>query len=90
MIVGLEEPDAGEIRIGGRAMAGIPVSKRDRLERAKSVQMVFQDPYLSLDPRIPAGRAIEDVLTLHTGRTGAAATDRALELLTAVGLGRST
>ncbi|MGO4488707.1 ABC transporter ATP-binding protein [Microbacterium sp. 2RAF4] len=86
MIVGLEEPDAGEIRIGGRAMAGIPASKRERLERAKSVQMVFQDPYLSLDPRIPAGRAIEDVLKLHTGRTGAAAIACALELLTAVGL----
>ncbi|WP_223585837.1 ABC transporter ATP-binding protein [Microbacterium sp. OVT16B] len=86
MIVGLEEPDAGEIRIGGRSMAGIPRTRAERLERAKSVQMVFQDPYLSLDPRIPAGRAIEDVLTLHTGRTGAAARARALELLVAVGL----
>jgi peptide/nickel transport system ATP-binding protein len=86
MIVGLEEPDAGEIRIGGRSMAGIPRSKVDRLERAKSVQMVFQDPYLSLDPRIPVGRAIEDVLTLHTGRRGTPARDRAVELLTAVGL----
>jgi peptide/nickel transport system ATP-binding protein len=86
MIVGLEEPDAGEIRIGGRPMSGIPRSRAERLERAKSVQMVFQDPYLSLDPRIPAGRAIEDVLRLHTGRTGADAAARALELITAVGL----
>lgn len=86
MIVGLEEPDAGEIRIGGRSMAGIPRTRSERLERAKSVQMVFQDPYLSLDPRIPAGRAIEDVLRLHTGRTGADARSRALELLLAVGL----
>lgn len=87
MIVGLEEPDAGEIRIGGRSMAGIPRSRVERLERAKSVQMVFQDPYLSLDPRIPVGRAIEDVLTLHTGRRGTPARDRAVELLAAVGLG---
>ncbi len=86
MIVGLEQPDSGEIRIGGRAMSGIPRTRAERLERAKSVQMVFQDPYLSLDPRIPAGRAIEDVLRLHTGRTGAAARERALELLLAVGL----
>lgn len=87
MIVGLEDPDSGEIRIGGRPMAGVPATKAARLERAKSVQMVFQDPYLSLDPRIPAGRAIADVLRLHTGRSGAAARERALELLTAVGLG---
>ncbi|MFK3677889.1 nickel ABC transporter ATP-binding protein NikE [Microbacterium sp. NPDC090218] len=87
MIVGLEEPDTGEIRIGSRPMTGIPRSRAERLERAKSVQMVFQDPYLSLDPRIPAGRAIEDVLKLHTGRTGADAAGRALELITAVGLG---
>ncbi|WP_217180861.1 ABC transporter ATP-binding protein [Streptomyces sp. AC495_CC817] len=86
MIVGLEQPDAGEIRIGGRAMTGVPRTRAERLERAKSVQMVFQDPYLSLDPRIPAGRAIEDVLRLHTGRTGGAARERAVELLTAVGL----
>lgn len=86
MIVGLEEPDAGEIRIGDRVLSA-PRSRAEGLERAKSVQMVFQDPYLSLDPRIPAGRAIEDVLKLHTGRTGAGAAARALELLTAVGLG---
>ena len=86
MIVGLEEPDAGEIRIDDRALSA-PRSRAERLERAKSVQMVFQDPYLSLDPRIPAGRAIEDVLKLHTGRTGTTAAARALELLTAVGLG---
>lgn len=87
MIVGLEEPDTGDIRIGGVPMTGVPRSRTERLARAKSVQMVFQDPYLSLDPRIPAGRAIEDVLKLHTGRTGTAARERALELLTAVGLG---
>ncbi len=86
MIVGLEQPDAGEIRIGGRVMGGVPRTRAERLERAKSVQMVFQDPYLSLDPRIPAGRAIEDVLRLHTGRTAASARERAGELLAAVGL----
>ncbi|MBW8764460.1 MAG: ABC transporter ATP-binding protein [Microbacterium sp.] len=86
MIVGLEEPDAGTIRIGGRSMAGVPHGRAERLDRAKSVQMVFQDPYLSLDPRIPAGRAIEDVLKLHTAHTGAAARERARELLLAVGL----
>ena len=87
MIVGLEEPDAGEIRIAGRSATARPRTKAERLARAKSVQMVFQDPYLSLDPRIPAGRAVEDVLMLHGGHSRGAARERALELLTAVGLG---
>ncbi|UNK71366.1 ABC transporter ATP-binding protein [Microbacterium sp. H1-D42] len=87
MIVGLEGADTGDIRIGGQDATTPPRNKVERLARAKSVQMVFQDPYLSLDPRIPAGRAIEDVLKLHQGLDGAAARARALELLTSVGLG---
>jgi len=87
MIVGLEQADTGTIRIGGRDTSGVPKDRAARLARAKSVQMVFQDPYLSLDPRIQAGRAVADVLQLHAGLDKAAAHARALELLTAVGLG---
>lgn len=87
MIVGLEEPDAGEIRIAGRSATSRPRTKAERLARAKSVQMVFQDPYLSLDPRIPAGRAVEDVLMLHGGCSRDVARTRAIDLLTSVGLG---
>ncbi|MFK4730258.1 ABC transporter ATP-binding protein [Agromyces mediolanus] len=87
MIVGLERADRGELRIAGRERTATPRSREERLAHAKSVQMVFQDPYLSLDPRIPAGRAIQDVLRLHTGLGRAAAEVRARELLDAVGLG---
>ena len=87
MIVGLEQVDTGTIRIGGRDAGSVPKGREERLARAKSVQMVFQDPYLSLDPRIPAGRAVADVLRLHAGLDKVAANARALELLTAVGLG---
>ncbi|MGX5694784.1 dipeptide ABC transporter ATP-binding protein [Agromyces soli] len=87
MIVGLEQADAGDIRIARRERTATPRTRDERLAHAKSVQMVFQDPYLSLDPRIPAGQAIEDVLRLHTGLDRAAAKARALELLEAVGLG---
>ena len=87
MIVGLEQVDTGTIRIGGRDAGGVPKGREERLARAKSVQMVFQDPYLSLDPRIPAGGAVADVLRLHAGLDKTAAHSRALELLTAVGLG---
>ncbi|HWT33166.1 MAG TPA: ABC transporter ATP-binding protein [Microbacterium sp.] len=87
VVVGLEQADAGTIRIAGAECTRAPRGRIGRLARAKSVQMVFQDPYLSLDPRIPAGRAVEDVLHLHTSLSRADARRRVLELLDAVGLG---
>ena len=88
MIIGLEQPDAGELRIAGVTRTDVPRGKAARLARARSAQMVFQDPYLSLDPRIPVGQAVEDALRLHTRVSGAAAADRALALLDDVGLSR--
>ncbi|GAB3576786.1 ABC transporter ATP-binding protein [Leifsonia lichenia] len=86
MIVGLERADTGDIRIAGRERATTPRTRAERLAHARSVQMVFQDPYLSLDPRIPAGRAIEDSLRLHTALTDRDARSRVLSLLAQVGL----
>ncbi|WP_137844090.1 ABC transporter ATP-binding protein [Microbacterium sp. 2FI] len=86
MIVGLEQPDAGDIRIGGHERTTRPTSRAARLAHARSVQMVFQDPYLSLDPRITAGRAIEDALRLHTSLTTTDARARVRGLLESVGL----
>jgi peptide/nickel transport system ATP-binding protein len=89
MVVGLEQTDAGGIRIAGADVSRAPRGRAERIARAKSVQMVFQDPYLSRDPRIPAGRAIEDVLHLHTALSAADGKKRVLELLDAVGLGEN-
>ncbi|MFF2370400.1 dipeptide ABC transporter ATP-binding protein [Agromyces sp. NPDC058110] len=86
MIVGLEQADTGTLTIGGRDRAAVPRNRAERLARARSVQMVFQDPYLSLDPRITAGRAIEDALRLHTRLGRPQARDRAVALLERVGL----
>lgn len=86
MIVGLEQADSGDIRIAGRSRSLLPRTSAERLERARSVQMVFQDPYLSLDPRIAAGRAIEDAMRLHTRLGVREARERVLELLGRVGL----
>ncbi|GAA1512652.1 ABC transporter ATP-binding protein [Agromyces terreus] len=86
MIVGLEPSDGGTLSIGGRDRAAGPRGRAERLERARSVQMVFQDPYLSLDPRVTAGRSIEEALRLHTRMPRAAARNRAVELLERVGL----
>ena len=86
MIVGLERADAGDIRIADRERT-VARTRAERLAHARSVQMVFQDPYLSLDPRITAGRAIEDALRLHDSRGTANARARVLTLLDQVGLG---
>jgi peptide/nickel transport system ATP-binding protein len=86
LIVGLEHSDGGELVIGGRARGAVPRGRSERLAHARSVQMVFQDPYLSLDPRISAGRAIEEALRLHTGRDRVSARARAVDLLEQVGL----
>jgi len=86
MIVGLERPDAGDVLVAGVDRATPTNSRQERLAHARRVQMVFQDPYLSLDPRIPAGRAIEDALRLHTPLTSRDARARVLDLLGQVGL----
>ncbi|UOQ90977.1 ABC transporter ATP-binding protein [Agromyces endophyticus] len=87
MIVGLEAPDTGEILIAGRDRTVAPRSRAERIAHARSVQMVFQDPYLSLDPRITAGRAIEDGLRLHTDLSTTDARAKVVDLLEQVGLG---
>ena len=86
MIVGLEQPDSGELLIGGKERATAPKGREARIARARSVQMVFQDPYLSLDPRIPVGRAIEDTLRLHHQGSASDIKNPVLELLDDVGL----
>lgn len=86
MLVGLEAPDSGDILINGVARPAGRLSGKERLARARTAQIVFQDPYLSLDPRIPAGKAIEDALKLHHGLDTTAARKQVLTLLDQVGL----
>ncbi|MFI5983668.1 ABC transporter ATP-binding protein [Streptomyces sp. NPDC051555] len=87
MLIGLERPDAGEILVQGEPLAASVRGRAARLARAKAVQIVFQDPYLSLDPRIGVGATIDGVLRLHGGLDRAARAARVEELLAQVGLG---
>ncbi|WP_051466768.1 ABC transporter ATP-binding protein [Actinomadura oligospora] len=80
IIVDLERADSGRITVDGA-----PRPRRDRLRRARQIQMVFQDPYLSLDPRVPVGAALRETLRLHV--PGAEPAARVAELLDQVGLG---
>ncbi|MDT0276729.1 ABC transporter ATP-binding protein [Blastococcus goldschmidtiae] len=87
MVVGLERPDSGSVRVGGTACDRPPRGRRGRLARARAVQIVFQDPYLSLDPRVRVTDSLEEVLRLHGTGGARARRDRVGELLDQVGLG---
>ncbi|MEU9082816.1 ABC transporter ATP-binding protein [Streptomyces sp. NPDC048357] len=85
VIVGLERADGGEVLVRGRSRTGHTRGRAARLARAREIQMVFQDPYLSLDPRTSVEAALRETLTLHfPGRDHA---KRVRELLDQVGLG---
>ena len=85
MIVGLETPTSGEVLVDGRPLAVHP-NLKERRERARLMQMVFQNPFLSLDARQPVGAGIAEVIQ-HHGRVERSKIDaRVSELLDAVGL----
>jgi oligopeptide transport system ATP-binding protein len=86
MIVGLERPTAGTIRACGRDRSLPARAARERRRRGREVQIVFQDPYSSLDPRQSPAATIDEVLRLHhTGSRGERAA-RVAELGEMVGL----
>ncbi|MGV9773411.1 ABC transporter ATP-binding protein [Streptosporangium sp. NPDC003464] len=87
MLVGLERPDAGRIHVGGRDRSDATRGRATRLARAREIQMVFQDPYLSLDPRITVARCVEEPLDLHFALSPQQRRSRRDELLARVGLG---
>ncbi|WP_326731770.1 ATP-binding cassette domain-containing protein [Streptomyces phaeochromogenes] len=88
MLVGLETPTSGTVRIDGEPMitgGTTSHSRAERLRRARRIQLVFQDPYASLDPRQTIGHGIDELLRLHEPDHDRRRT-RATELLDQVGL----
>jgi ABC-type glutathione transport system ATPase component len=65
MIVGLEKPTAGTITACGRDRSKPSRRGAERKLRGREVQMVFQDPYSSLDPRQSGTALIDEVLRVH-------------------------
>lgn len=86
MIIGLETPTGGRIVVAGRERSGHRVNSRERKRRAREVQIVFQDPYLSLDPRMTIHACIAEVLRLHFDLSENERNDRIAQLLDQVGL----
>ncbi|MCJ2007883.1 ABC transporter ATP-binding protein [Methylobacterium sp. J-092] len=86
MVVGLLPPSAGDVRITGVSMTD-PAQNAARRRLRRRIQMVFQDPYASMNPRWRVGRIVaEPIRAFDLLRGEAAIADRVGELLTLVGL----
>ena len=83
-ILRLEEPTAGEVRFEGRDLMGLGAADLRRVRR--EMQMVFQDPYSSLNPRKTVGRIIGDAFAIHGLFPGAERKEKVRELMDIVGL----
>ena len=77
-------PFAGEVVLDGVPIAGL--STREMRPIRRKAQMIFQDPYASLDPRMSVAAAIAEPLAIHGIGTPADRRERATELLRRVGL----
>ena len=87
LLTGLYDLSAGSITFDGMNMAAMNHSQKQALRRR--LQMIFQDPYASLNPRWRVGRIIAEPLNTHTTLTQAEQTERVSELLEQVGLNPS-
>jgi oligopeptide/dipeptide ABC transporter ATP-binding protein len=83
-ILGLLPPAEGRIRFRGRPLAVF--SERDLRAYRRQVQIVFQDPFESLNPRLTVLAALEEALALQGMRGGKTRRQRVAELLSLVGL----
>ena len=84
MVLRLLEPTAGSVRFFGTDLLRVPRPELRRMRRR--MQIVFQDPYSSLNPRRTVGDAIGEPLSVHGLARGADVDRRVIELLERVGL----
>jgi ABC-type oligopeptide transport system ATPase subunit len=83
-VLRLIEPTSGEVRFKGEDVLRF---SRERLRQARrDMQIVFQDPYSSLNPRMRVGDIVEEPLIIHKLGTKAERRDRVAELFRLVGL----
>ncbi|MFE7590523.1 dipeptide ABC transporter ATP-binding protein [Kitasatospora sp. NPDC057512] len=85
LVMGMLAPDAGEVLLDGRPWSALP--ERERRPARPAVQLVHQDPLASFDPRFTVRRILAEALAVAGVARGAARRERAVELLTQVGLG---
>ncbi|AOE83588.1 peptide ABC transporter ATP-binding protein [Pseudomonas sp. TCU-HL1] len=80
----IEEPSSGSLQIAGREVAG--ASKDERKQLRRDVQMVFQNPYASLNPRQKVGDQLAEPLVINTGLSRAERREQVQAMMMQVGL----
>jgi oligopeptide transport system ATP-binding protein len=85
LILQLIRPSAGEVRLEGSPDLTL-LSQRQMLPYRRRIQMIFQDPFSSLNPRMTAGSIIGEALSIHRLARGREKTARVQQLLGEVGL----
>jgi glutathione transport system ATP-binding protein len=76
--------DGGSIEFAGRDLVALPANQLRSLRR--EIQMIFQDPFASLDPRLTVGFSVAEPLYIHGVASGSEAEERVAALLKQVGL----
>lgn len=84
MLMGLEQPTAGEILFRGRNIATF--GNDEKLSFRRAIQMIFQDPYSSLNPRMRVGEIIGEPLLIHRITSRPKLKEIVLDLMSKVGL----
>ena len=84
LILRLIEPSKGSILINGRDIVGLPPAEMRPLRR--EMQIIFQDPFGSLNPRLSVEEIVAEPMLIHGERFGPAVKKRVVELLGLVGL----
>ncbi|MBK9523121.1 MAG: ABC transporter ATP-binding protein [Rhodocyclaceae bacterium] len=84
MVALIEKPTAGELRLGGMDAVNAPDEARNQLRQ--SVQMVFQNPYGSLNPRKKIGNILEAPLAINTTLSVAQRSEQGRAMMARVGL----
>jgi oligopeptide transport system ATP-binding protein len=83
-ILRLIEPTSGEVYFQGKNL--LAMSQRELRDMRRQMQIIFQDPYASLNPRMRVGDIVGEGLEIHKIAKGKAKRDRVIELLRQVGL----
>jgi oligopeptide/dipeptide ABC transporter ATP-binding protein len=83
-IIRLLDPTDGQIIFQGKDISNL--SRKQMRPHRKDIQMVFQDPYASLNPRMTIGQLVEEPLLIHTDLSKKDRLDKVRELLNIVGL----
>ncbi|GIX11956.1 ABC transporter ATP-binding protein [Elioraea sp.] len=86
LVLRLDEPTGGAIRLDGTDVTAL--DEREFAPFRRRVQMVFQDPYASLNPRLKVGQIVGEPLENYEGLRGKALEERVAGLLAKVGLRR--